>query len=291
MPDFLYTLSDVQLLVFLTTVTVLISLVSIFLVRRFVPSHILYKDNEMLGSISALVGVIYGVLAGLMALYLLNNINIASDAVLKEASAVANIYRDTIWLDDPLRTNIQEIVEKYLNQVINVEWPEMSKNKGVSSEGDTIIVNFDDAIITASKTAPQLSLIILRDLLSEVKSLYDARQQRIQLSYSSLEVEIWVVIILGTILTLGINYLFGMNIYLHVISVSAASMMVSAIIFLMITLDRPYQGEFAIDPGPFVSILKQVEAHKHHNDELPKGMAQLNRARSNLLSTILKAIH
>jgi hypothetical protein len=59
-------------------------------------------------------------------------------------------------------------------------------------------------------------------MLQEVRVLYDARQQRIQMSYFQLNPEIWVVVVLGTILTLCINYLFGMNFYLHVFTVSAA---------------------------------------------------------------------
>jgi hypothetical protein len=60
---------------------------------------------------------------------------------------------------------------------------------------------------------------------------------------------------------IGINFLFGMNFYMHVITVSAASMMAASMFFLLITLDRPFQGEFVVGPDSFQSVLSAIEKH------------------------------
>jgi len=79
-----------------------------------------------------------------------------------------------------------------------------------------------------------------------LQNLYNARQQRIHMSYELLNPDLWIVIVVGTILILFITYIYDMNFYLHVITITATALMASSMIFLLIALDGPFQGEFAI---------------------------------------------
>ncbi|MDR3478025.1 MAG: DUF4239 domain-containing protein [Gammaproteobacteria bacterium] len=258
--DYLYRISDIKLFILLTLVSVTLSLIAIFLVRRFIPVNLRYIDNQVIGNTISLVSVLYGVLAGLAALYLINNNSYASDAVQREANSIANIFRDTRSLKEPARTSIQTEVKQYIDTVINIEWPLMRKGAHIDHEGDTIIDNIADEINNYYVIGESESRLV-RDLLEENKSLYNSRQQRITMSYASLDIEIWIVILIGTILTMSINYLFGMNFYLHMVTVIAAAIMTSSMIFLLITLDRPFQGEFIIEPVALKSVLHFIEDH------------------------------
>ena len=108
MIDYLYKLSDTNIFILLSLFSVSISISFILIIKFFIPVSVHYDDNPVLGNISQLIGIIYGVLAGLMALYLINNITATSDAIQNEANAVANIYRDSKWLKEPTRSNIQK---------------------------------------------------------------------------------------------------------------------------------------------------------------------------------------
>ena len=76
---FLYHISDTQLFIILCVLTISVSIVSIHLIRKIIPVDMRYRDNPMLGNMSALISIIYGVLVGLTALYLINNISPTSD--------------------------------------------------------------------------------------------------------------------------------------------------------------------------------------------------------------------
>lgn len=252
MPDILYQWSDVVLFALFSSIAIVVSIIAIFFVRKYIHVDFRYRDNSVIANTSSFINVLYGVLAGLMALYLINNISYTVDAVEHEASALANIYRESLYLKQPTQKKIHSELVQYLQQVIEIEWPLMEAGKHVDNRGDLII----DQIYAE---AYQSHDVLARDILQDIKILYVARQQRIHMSYNELSPEIWVVVILGTVLTLFINYLFGMNFYLHIFTVSVAALMAASMLFLLVTLDRPFQGNYNVEPSPFRSILVNIE--------------------------------
>lgn len=258
--DYLFRMSDTYLFILLSCVSIVVSIVAVYLVKRYIPFHLRSQDNNVIGNTAALISVIYGVLAGLSALYLINNNNFTADAVQREANAVADIYRDSQWLKEPVKNKIQAQIKHYLGRVIHTEWTLMANGQHIANrEGNLIIDQITNELIHYRSLTSSESLL-MHDMLDEIRNLYDARQQRIQMSYNALSPELWVVIIIGTILTLFINYLFGVNFYLHVITVIAAALMTSSMIFLLVTLDKPFQGQFIIGPDAFQTILTDIES-------------------------------
>lgn len=257
MLDFLSELSDFNLFLLLSSVAILTSIAFIWLGQYFVPTHTRYKNNEVVGSIGALIGIVYGVLAGLTALYLINNINYTEDIVLRESNAAADVYRDAAWLEDPARSQIQAQVKNYLMEVVKIEWPLMRRGSPLGLTGDILL----DEMMTQLQDATHQQKIdsaTVQNIVMSIKALYDARHQRIHMSQSSLTPDIWAVLLLGTVLTIAVNYLFGMNFYLHLIMVSAAALMCTSMLFLIVTLDRPFQGEFIVEPDAFQSLLTLI---------------------------------
>lgn len=259
MLEYLFLLPDTVLFILLSFIAIFVSVLGVIIVNKCIPLKYRYKDNVVIGNTTALIAVIYGVLAGLSALYLINNNSYASDAVQREASAVADVYRDSRWLKDTSRAKIQIQIKRYLNEVINDEWPLMKFGKEIPNfDGSYIIDQITLELMHYSGTSNSEALLV-HDMMDEIRTLYDARQQRIHMSESELSPELWVVILIGSILTLCITYLFGIDFKLHLITVIAAALMTSSMIFLLITLDRPFQGEFVIEPDPFLRLLHFIE--------------------------------
>lgn len=259
--EFLLHLSDFSLFFLVNVSLLIIAVLGVLFVRRFVPKKLLYKDEPVIGSLSALVGVIYGVLAGLTALYLFNNLNYASNAVQSEASAVADLYRDTHWLQEPTRSEMQKNIRAYLHHVIDVEWPIMQQNSDMNFDGELIIEKIGMQL-RDYKITSKSEFLIFNDMLAQVKSLYDARAERINTSHLELSNETWVVILIGTLLTLAVNFMFNLNVHLHLFTAIVASLILSSMLFLLLTLDRPFQGEFTINANAFQTVLDFINLKK-----------------------------
>jgi hypothetical protein len=260
MLDWLYQEASFTVFLFLIGITTAISIFFIILNKYFILYKLRYRDNATIGSISSLIGIIYGVLMGFLALYLIDNNDRASDAVRHEANAAANIYRECKWLKEPTQQRIKDQIEKYVDTVINTEWRLMQKGHDIDHEGDIIIDNVSEILknYNPSKVSENL---VMQDLLTELKTLNDARRQRIEMNYSQLSPDIWLVVLIGTILIIGINYAFRVNFYLHLFAISAFAIMAASMLFLLISLDRPFMGEFNVQPDAFKLIQFFIEKH------------------------------
>jgi hypothetical protein len=258
----LFVLDDIYLFLLISIFFIVISFIAIFIINKTIQFNIRRKDNPVVGNTVALITVIYGVLAGLSALYLINNNSYTADIVQREANSVADIWRQSNWIKEPARSQIHKQLKNYLNTVINVEWPLMSSNKIVASQSGNADIDAITEDLVKYDTNKYSEILFVKDILGDTKNLYDLRQQRILMSETMLSPELWVVIILGTILTLCMNFLFGMNFYFHLLSVTATCLMLSSMLFMLIALDRPFQGEFIIEPTAFQGLLSQYNEVK-----------------------------
>lgn len=256
MIDFLFQMQDINVFLLLVVCLFAFSIIAMFFLKWFIPKETRYADNTVLGNISGYITIIYGVLAGLSALYLINNLHDTTVTVQNEANAVANLYRDSEWLKEPARSVVRSEIKSYLEQVINIEWPLMKQGQQIKHVGNYI--NAISKQLSQYTISNNSQMLIVQDMLGEIKTLSNSRESRIAASFNSLSPEIWEVILLGSILTLFINYLFGMNFYLHLITVLAATLMAVSMIFLLITLDKPFQGEYVIEADAFKEVLMQV---------------------------------
>ncbi len=254
MPEFLYHISDAAVFAFMVITTITFSLLLIILNKYFIFYKLKYRNNTITASVGSLIGIIYGVLIGFVCLFLLNNNDHASTAALNEGISAANIYRDSNWLKEPERHQIRQDLRKYIDAVINVEWPAMTSGKNPGVNNGYIISDISNRLITYP-IVTQNDALILRDIVQEIKSLFNARQERIQMSVTNLSSGIWLVLIIGTILIIVINYAYRVSYYLHIFSITTFSIMAASVLFLLVTLDRPFQGEFVVEPTALQAVL------------------------------------
>jgi len=245
MPNFMYTLPDFDVFLILIAFTMTISIIFIIINKKFIYHKLRYKDNTTISSISALIGIIYGVLVGFLCLYLITNQDHASQAVQDEANALENIFIQSTWMKQPYQGELQHDLLRYIDEVVNKEWQEMNSFIKIGLTGDKIILKILDDV---KKFEPQSKSesIVFENMSRSINELSNARHARILLSYSVLAPELWEVIILGTILIIAVNYAFRVSLYLHLFGTFTFAIMAASMLFLLVTLDTPFQGEFAV---------------------------------------------
>ncbi len=261
MPNFLYLLPDLYVFFILVLFTISISTLFIFINKYFIYEKLHYKDNPTISSFCSVIGIIYGVLMGFLCLYLINNQDHASQYVQNEANATANIYISSLWLPEPAKGKIQQDVKLYINEAINHEWPLMKQFKKIGYEGDRIILSIANDL-KSIKAQTNTDVAQLRALLTSINELYNARHSRVDMSYNILPPELWEVILIGTILIIAINYAFRVNIYLHLFGTMTFAIMAASMLFLLVTLDTPFQGEFVVTPRALSDVLDLMQSIK-----------------------------
>lgn len=253
MPSFIYLLPEYEIFLFLTAFTIAISVIFVVLTKTFIFRKLRYKDNTTISSISCLIGIIYGVLVGFLCLYLIMNQDHASLAVQNEANALENIYIQSTWLKEPYKSNLKNDLLRYIDEVVSHEWSAMSHLKKIGLTGDKMILSIlNDVKIFEPQSKSEM--IVFDNMSKSINELSNARHARILLSYSVLAPEVWEVILLGTILIIAINYAFRVNFYLHLFGTLTFAIMAASMLFLLVTLDTPFQGEFAVTPNSIKDV-------------------------------------
>lgn len=255
--EILYKLSDATIFILMSLSTIAFSLLFIVMNRIFKFYNLKYSDNTTTASIASLLGIVYGVLAGFLCLYLLNNQDQASNAAVDEGSAAFNIYHESKSLKQDYQESIQKSLKSYILNTINYEWPMMALGKWPDKNNDIFIGKMADQLIDYP-IVNYSDAIVIYNIKQQINTLYKARQYRMSLINSQLSPGIWYVIILSTGLIIIINYAFRVNFKLHIFSLTAFSLMAASVLFLLVTLDRPFTGEFVIEPNVLRAVLDQM---------------------------------
>jgi hypothetical protein len=256
----LYQLNNATIFFLMIVVTTFFSLFFIVSARIFGLFHLKYRDNSATASIASMIGIIYALLTGVLCLYLLNNQDHATEAALSEGTAVATIYRESKWLKAPTQQHIQKNLRVYINNVLEREWPAMAGGQDIHNpQSATFLIEAMSNALMLYPINTQADAVIVDNLLQSFRNLFKARQERISMTSAQLSDEIWFVIFLSTALIIFINYTFRLEFKLHLLSITAISIMAASVLFLLVTLDRPFQGEFTIEPKALRAVLMLMD--------------------------------
>ena len=253
--EYIYSIPNLLLFFIIFIVVAMISIFCLYIINKLMPLKFRYAENTSIGFVSATIGVVYAVLAGFIILYVMNNYDKASDITTHEAEMVAKTYRNAEQLPNTKRDQIQNSMRDYINTVIRVEWPTMSKDK-INPSGQVILEKLS-SVLNTYKPDNQHELLSLEMIIGDLDELYNYRQQRIEISETALSGDLWILLVIVTFLTIIMSCMIGVEIRLHIVLQIIVALMVSAMLFLIISLDRPFLGYFSIQPTAYQVILQK----------------------------------
>jgi hypothetical protein len=248
----------------------LAAIVGLALVQRLVPTTIRKEHNEVAGFIYAVVGVIYAVLLALVVIIATwEEFGRARVTVETEANALAEIFWLAHRLPEAEGRELQELCRSYAEEVVNVGFPLMEQGRTPSlersEESSRAWVLIDD--IRASLQEVEPTTLAGQELyaegLDQVQRLGDARRMRLVVAEESLPTVLWVVLIVGGIVTVGFAYLFGMeNSWAHALMVGSLAGVIALVLFTIAAMDHPFSGGARVGPEAFELVLKRFETSK-----------------------------
>lgn len=219
-------------------------------------------DHTTAGIVHAFVGVLYAVALGLLVVSVQGSFDDVENASVHEASAAGDLYRTLEGLSDTSRKQIQRDVAKYVDLVIDAEWPATQKGK----ESDTTWRHVDHlyAEIIAYTPRGEKDLRLYQQLITDGQELLDARRTRLFLGNDGIDATTWIVVLAGAVITIGFACFFRMQkLKIQLVLTSLAAAMFGLMIFLIVAMDYPLRGEFSVEPNAFVrqrAVLRRVES-------------------------------
>ena len=170
-------------------------------------------------------------------------------------------------LPPPEGRRVQELVSSYDRVVIEEEWPLMAQGRS-SPEAWATLDELRATILELqppSGNARQAGYDQMRydELLQQLHDLGNARRERLLAAEQGLPPILWVVLILGGVITVGFTYLFGLqNTLVHLLMVAALAMIISMSLFTVAALDFPFRGDIRIHPSAYENDLERFRVSK-----------------------------
>jgi hypothetical protein len=231
----------------------------LWVARRWVVPwmNLQYHDAYVGAVVVQSVMVLYCLIAALTTVGVWTKYSQAADVVSAEATAIAGLWRDVRGYPEPLRGRMRDTLRGYTDQVINGAWPQQRRGK-IPREG----VEWMDRLqadLFAFEPASEGQKIYHAETLRAFNIMNQARRQRLDAVHSGLPGVMWWVLLPGAIGCVLLSLLFRVDNawYQGALVVSLAGFL-SMNLFVIIALDRPFQGDIAIGPDSYKLVYDQL---------------------------------
>lgn len=222
------------------------------IVHRFVPRELLREHNDLTGFTFAVVGVIYAVLLGFIAIGVWERFSSAEENTFTEAQNLATVYRDAAAF--PEAAQIRRDLRLYTSDIVKKAWPAMR-------EGRESVMN--DA--EAERVANQIGELRPRNvresnlhqqMLAAIEASFAAREQRLTEKATGLNGIMWTIVILGGFITVAFSYLFAFkDSMMQTAMIGTLALLIGLVIFLTMSLDFPFRGGISVPPEAYERAL------------------------------------
>lgn len=235
----------------------LITGVSIFLVRTFVPEH-LRGSEERREPVFAFAGVLYALVVGFVLAYALDGYQTAETAAGTEADSVSSLSRSATLFDAESRDRLGHELICYARAVIDDEWPAMKhghRSELATAATDRLFQSFGKL---GGNNADNSAL---SSSLERVNDLQKARATRLLKADTFLPTMFWVFMVAGGLmLILFATVLKGREpIRGQVMFILPVSLLLISSIYLVAVFEQPFRGPNEIEPRAMGQALISVE--------------------------------
>jgi hypothetical protein len=225
-----------------------------FLVRRHFGLERLTTNNEIAGFKFATVGVIYAVMLAFAVIIVWERFSDAEAAVVQEAGAAATVYRLAAGAE-PQATATRAALTRYLELVIASDWPQMAVEKE-SREVTRSLDSLYAATLSLAQSAARPQAVLVA-VFSQLDLITQARRTRLHLAHGIVPTVLWVVLVIGGVLTVGFTFFFGTrNLQAQMLMTGILTLIVFMGLFVIVSIDHPFTGAVHINPHPLQLVLE-----------------------------------
>jgi len=249
-----------------------VSVAGLCLVRWLVPLDRLQKNHEVAGVTFGVLGAFYGLVLAFVIVAAWERFNDANADALVEATALESLYKLGAAFSEPMRTQLDSAVLKYVHNVIEKEWPRMADN---TFQGGEIGAHELWAAVLAYHTADSREQMLVDKSIDQLNLVSQSRSQRIFYYQEDLPSVVWMIIYLGCLMTIGFSYFFGSNIFrAQVLMCGFFSILLGMTILAILELAHPYQGVVTVSNEPFRYALSRMKAANSYKMAAAKASPQ-----------------
>jgi hypothetical protein len=229
--------------------------VGLALVQRLVPPDRREEQNNVAGFIFAVLGVAYAVLLAFVVIAVWEDYQTAQINVESEANELAGVYFLASRLPESERTHVQDLARTYARVVVEEEWPMMEQ--GQTSPGADSLLRQLRLELLQFDPSTQGEQVLYEQGLTDLHNAIDARRSRLLEVREGIPSLLWVVLVVGGVITVSFTYLFGLKSNVaHALMVAALTLLICGVLFTIGEFNNSFSGPVEIQPEAFREVLR-----------------------------------
>ena len=240
-----------------SAITTSFALGGLYLVRRKYSADVLKENHEVAAIIFNAFGLFYGVLLAFVVFVTWNGYDEATKNLQLEANEVADVFHITSVFPDPAGETIRQTLMDYVTSVYNDELKRMSQDQ-VSLHSTpqmekllTVFYQVDEKSVPNSE--------IYAEALKRLNNLAQYRRLRIFAGNDTVPPVIWLVLLVGSVISISYTYFFGMkNIRAQYLIAGSLTVTITMILFLIYVLDHPFTGTSRVSSEPLKQVMQII---------------------------------
>ncbi len=241
------------------SVAVMVAVAGLILVQRLVPFSIRESHNATTATMFGALYVVYGLMVGFSAFLVADQFDTAQKTVESEAGSVEEIYHLAEQLPRPQRQKVQGLAVSYARTVVEQGWPMMARGRSSKQAAEIADQLRRGVMDFEPKTSAEQE--VYAQSLTLVQNLDEYRALRLLEVREGIPDMLWVVLLVGAVITTCCTYLFGMRTPgLHVIMVAAFTIVLVLALFTIRALEYPFDNVVQVGPDAFEEFLDKINA-------------------------------
>ena len=175
----------------------------------------------------------------------------AATAVESEAGVASLLYRD-LSAYGPEMAPARTALRAYVHSVVDDGWPLLREGKRSPAAETKLLMVFDDVAAVAPSDERQSA--IYQEAFSQLNQLVSMRRQRIAASRAEIPPVLWIVAIVGSLLTIAYASAFVSSRYASLM-ISGASLTIGLLFLFLLSVEYPFRHREGVSPQPFVELI------------------------------------
>ncbi len=219
-----------------------------------------HGDSDFNAAMLASIMVFYGLAAALTAVHVWEVYEKVEQITRHEATSLAVLYRNVSGYPEPVRSVLREDLRAYTDQVIREAWP--LQRRGIVPHGGVDHMDNFQADLYRFEPTTGAQRILAFEAVASYSRMMEARRMRVDSVERRLPGVMWVVIVLGAVISIASSFFFTvLDARVHRIQVGLLAAFIGLVIFIIFALDQPYQGGIGLPSTPYQIIYEQLMTH------------------------------
>ena len=254
MSDWIHQLPVVWMAALVFAATYLATFAIYLLVSRLAAGERGLAFKGVSSGILSPLGVIFGLLVAFVAAQVWGDVDRATGAVNREASALRAVVLLSKALPGDGQARVHALIARHIREARDVDWPAMARHRATFTMVPTALGEaLELAVMMPVSGDGQVA--VQREMIAALENALDARRQRILASRSGVNWVKWLALVLQALCTLtAIAVVHSDNKPSARIALGLFATAVAVCIVLIAAHDRPFSGQLSVSPDVLLQV-------------------------------------